>query len=60
MMVRLTRFLIRPARRRPQDELGQGLVRAVQDDLELDDAVEATYEDGVFTLTAKTADETGQ
>ncbi|MBI4776576.1 MAG: flagellar hook-associated protein FlgL [Deltaproteobacteria bacterium] len=42
-----------------QDELGRGLVRAVRHDLDLNDAVDATYEDGVFSLTAKASDETG-
>lgn len=42
-----------------QDELGRGLVRAVRHDLELNNAVDAIYEDGVFSLMAKAANETG-
>ena len=42
-----------------QDELGRGLVRAVEHDLELNNAIDATYEDGVFSLTSKAPDDTG-
>ncbi len=39
-----------------QDELGRGLVRAVEQDDVLGDEIQADYEDGVLTLTAVSRD----